>query len=214
MSGAAAVMGFCQLAKRSELPVNVLGIFAATENLPSGTAYKPGDIYRASNGKTMEIVNTDAEGRVILSDALSYAAEQRPDAIIDLATLTGACVVALGHYASGVMGNDERLIELLRQAGEASGERVWPLPLWDEYTREIQSPVADIKNTGGRPAGAITAAAFLKHFVADLPWAHLDIAGTAWVEGQACVPPYQTKGHATGVGVRLLHAFSLLWADG
>lgn len=213
MSGAAAVIGFCQLAAQSKAPVNVIGIFAATENLPSGSAYKPGDVYRAYNGKTMEIVNTDAEGRVILSDALSYAAEQRPDAIIDLATLTGACVVALGHYASGVMGNDERLIELLRQAGERSGERVWPLPLWKEYQREIESRIADIKNSGGRPAGAITGAAFLQNFVGETPWAHLDIAGTAWINNQAWVPPYQQKGLATGVGVRLLHEFCRLWAE-
>src|SRR5439155_17474247 len=125
MSGAAAVIGFCQLAAQSKAPVNVLGIFAATENLPSGTAYKPGDVYRAYNGRTMEIANTDAEGRVILSDALSYATEQRPDAIVDLATLTGACVVALGNYATGVLGNDEHLIELLRRAGNTTGERVW-----------------------------------------------------------------------------------------
>lgn len=213
MSGAAAVIGFCQLAAQAKAPANVIGIFAATENLPSGTAYKPGDVYRAYNGKTMEIVNTDAEGRVILADALSYAVEQRPDAIIDLATLTGACVVALGHYASGVMGNDERLIELLRQAGERSGERVWPLPLWKEYQREIESRIADIKNSGGRPAGAILGAAFLQNFVGETPWAHLDIAGTAWINNQAWVPPYQQKGLATGVGVRLLHEFCRLWAE-
>jgi leucyl aminopeptidase len=212
MSGAAAVIAFCQLAAQSKSPVNLLGIFAATENLPSGTAYKPGDVYRAYNGKTMEIVNTDAEGRVILSDALSYAAEQQPDAIVDLATLTGACVVALGNYASGAMGNDERLIELLRRAGDATGERVWPLPLWPEYLKEIESPVADIKNAAGRKAGAITGAAFLKHFVGEVPWVHLDIAGTAWVEDQRWVPPYLTKHLATGVGVRLLEEFARLWA--
>jgi leucyl aminopeptidase len=213
MSGAGAVIAFSQLAAQARLPINLLGVFAATENLPSGTAYKPGDVYRARNGKTMEIVNTDAEGRVILSDALSYTVEQRPDAIIDLATLTGACVVALGHYASGAMGNDDGLIELLRQAGDVTGERVWPLPLWREYQREIESPVADIKNTGGRAAGAITGAAFLQNFVGDRPWVHLDIAGTAWIEGQAWVPPYQVKGQATGVGVRLLEEFSRRWAE-
>ena len=213
MSGAGAVIAFSQLAAQARLPINLLGVFAATENLPSGTAYKPGDVYRARNGKTMEIVNTDAEGRVILSDALSYTTEQRPDAIIDLATLTGACVVALGHYASGAMGNDDGLIELLRQAGDVTGERVWPLPLWREYQREIESPVADIKNTGGRAAGAITGAAFLQNFVGDRPWVHLDIAGTAWIEGQAWVPPYQAKGQATGVGVRLLEEFSRRWAE-
>ncbi|MCC7105056.1 MAG: leucyl aminopeptidase [Chloroflexi bacterium] len=211
MSGAAAVIGFCQLAARMKLEVNVVGLFAATENLPSGSAYKPGDVYRAYNGKTMEIVNTDAEGRVTLSDVLAYAAEQRPDAIVDLATLTGACVVALGHYATGAMGTDTDLIDLFRRAGEHTGERVWPLPLWSEYDREIESPIADIKNSGGRWGGAITAAAFLKNFVDDIPWVHLDIAGTAWVESQAYVPPYQAKGMATGVGVRLLYEFSRLW---
>ena len=213
MSGAAAVIGFCQMAAQSKAAVNVLGVFAATENLPSGTAYKPGDVYRAYNGRTMEIANTDAEGRVILSDALSYVAEQQPDAIVDLATLTGACVVALGNYATGVLGNDERLIELLRRAGDTSGERVWPLPLWKEYGREIESPIADIKNVGGRAGGAITAAAFLQNFVGQTPWAHLDIAGTAYVQSQAWVPPYLSKDLATGVGVRLLHEFSRLWAD-
>ena len=211
MSGAAAVLAFSQLAAQSKAPVNVLGIFAATENLPSGTAYKPGDVHRAYNGKTMEIVNTDAEGRVILSDALSYAAEQQPDAIIDLATLTGACVVALGHYASGAMGNDNGLIELLRRAGDISGERGWPLPLWKEYEREIESPIADMKNSAGRKAGAILGAAFLKNFVGEIPWVHLDIAGTAWVEDQSWIPPYLTKSMGTGVGVRLLHEFARLW---
>ena len=213
MSGAAVVIAFAQLAAQAKLPVNLLGIFAATENLPSGTAYKPGDVHRAYNGKTMEIVNTDAEGRVILSDALSYAVEQRPDAIVDLATLTGACMVALGHYASGVMGNDESVIELLRRAGDATGERVWPLPLWKEYSCDIESPIADMKNSAGRHGGAITAAAFLKNFVGEVPWAHLDIAGTAWVGDQAWLPPYLCKDFATGVGVRLLHEFCRLWAE-
>jgi leucyl aminopeptidase len=212
MSGAAAVIGFCQLAAQSKAPVNLIGIFAATENLPSGTAYKPGDVYRARNGRTMEIVNTDAEGRVILSDALSWAVEQAPDAIVDLATLTGACVVALGHYASGIFSNDDRLVETMRRAGERCGERVWPLPLFKEYQKEIETPMADIKNTGGRPGGACTAAAFLQNFVGDKPWVHLDIAGTAWIESQAWVPPYQAKGLATGVGVRLLAEFARAWA--
>jgi leucyl aminopeptidase len=213
MSGAAAVIGFCQLAAQSQAPVNLIGIFAATENLPSGTAYKPGDVHRARNGKTMEIVNTDAEGRVILSDALSWAVEQEPDAIVDLATLTGACVVALGHYASGIFSNDDRLVETMRRAGERSGERVWPLPLYKEYHREIETPMADMKNTGGRAGGACTAAAFLQNFVGEKPWVHLDIAGTAWIEGQAWVPPYLAKGLATGVGVRLLEEFAREWAE-
>jgi leucyl aminopeptidase len=150
---------------------------------------------------------------VILSDALSYTVEQRPDAIVDLATLTSACVTALGHYASGVMGNDEGLIDLMRKAGDLSGERVWPLPLWKEYSREIKSPIADIKNSAGLPGGAITAAAFLQNFVGETPWVHLDIAGTAWVEKQGWVPPYLSRDLAIGVGVRLLHEFCPLWAE-
>ncbi|HWP29023.1 MAG TPA: leucyl aminopeptidase [Chloroflexota bacterium] len=211
-AGAAAVVGFMQAAATLQLPINALGIFAATENMPSGSAYRPGDVIRARNGTTMEIINTDAEGRVILSDALTYAAEQQPDAIVDLATLTGACVVALGHHASGLFGNDEGLIELMRRAGEASGERVWPLPLWPEYREQIKSTIADIKNIGGRPAGAITAAWFLAHFVDGRPWLHLDIAGTAWTESSwGELPPYLAKDAATGVGVRLLVHFVRLW---
>lgn len=212
MSGAAAVVGFLQLAADLKLPVNVIGIFAATENLPSGTAYKPGDVFKTYGGPFIEIVNTDAEGRVILSDALAYAAEQSPDAIIDLATLTGACVVALGHHASGAMGNDEGLLGLMRQAGDVSGERVWPLPLWKDHRKDIDSPVADMKNTAGRPGGALTAAAFLQCFVKDIPWVHLDIAGTAYTEGWARTPPYQPSGCATGVGVRLLLEFARRWS--
>jgi leucyl aminopeptidase len=212
-SGAAAVVGFMQAAKTLALPMNVLGIIAATDNLPSGSAYRPGDVIRARNGVTMEILNTDAEGRVVLSDALVYAGEQGPDLIIDLATLTGACVVALGHHASGLFGNDDGLVELMRRAGEASGERVWPLPLWPEYDQHIKGPMADVRNTGGRAAGAITAAWFLAHFVDGKPWLHLDIAGTAWTEGSwGELPPYLAKETATGVGVRLLVHFARLWA--
>lgn len=212
-SGAAAVVGFMQVAKALALPVNVLGIFAATDNLPSGSAYRPGDVIRARNGVTMEILNTDAEGRVVLSDALVYAGEQGPDLIVDLATLTGACVVALGHHASGLFGNDDALVDLMRRAGEASGERVWPLPLWPEYDQHIKGPMADVRNTGGRAAGAITAAWFLAHFVDGKPWLHLDIAGTAWTEGSwGELPPYLVKETATGVGVRLLVHFTRLWA--
>jgi leucyl aminopeptidase len=212
-SGAAAVVGFMQAATALKLPVNVLGIFAATDNMPSGSAYRPGDVIQPRGGTTVEIINTDAEGRVILSDALCYAAEQQPDAIVDLATLTGACVIALGHHASGLFGNDEALIEAMLAAGNLSGERVWPLPLWPEYDEQIKSGIADIKNTGGRPAGAITAAWFLAHFVNGRPWLHLDIAGTAWTEGGwGELPPYLTKDTATGVGVRLLVHFARLWA--
>jgi leucyl aminopeptidase len=212
MSGAAATVGFLQAAADLKLPCNVIGIFAATENLPSGTSYKPGDVFKTYQGTFIEIVNTDAEGRVILSDSLAYAVEQNPDAIIDLATLTGACVVALGYHASGAMGNDEALLSLLRQAGDAAGERVWQLPLWKEHRRDIESPIADIKNTGGRAGGALTAAAFLQCFVGDKPWVHLDIAGTAYTENWARTPPYQPPNCATGVGVRLLVELARRWS--
>lgn len=212
MSGAAAVLGFVQLAAETKLPVDVLGVFAATENLPGGSAYKPGDVFRTYSGKTIEVNNTDAEGRVILADALAYAVEQKPDAIVDLATLTGACVVALGNHATGAMGNDEHLVALLQQAGTLSGERVWPLPLWPVYHRQIVSEVADIKNSAGRRAGAITGGAFLQNFVGKVPWVHLDIAGTAYSDDdQKYVPPYNPKIGATGVGVRLLYHFARLW---
>jgi leucyl aminopeptidase len=159
------------------------------------------------NGKTAEIVNTDAEGRVILADALAYASRYKPAAVIDLATLTGACVVALGHQAAGLMTNDAGLAAKVAAAAEASGERVWELPLFDEYREQIKSDIADIKNTGGRPGGAITAAMFLKQFV-DYPWVHLDIAGMAWNDREQ---PYVPKG-ATGFGVRLLTQFLRDWA--
>ena len=214
MSGAAAVLGFLQLAAETQLPVHVLGVFAATENLPGGSAYKPGDVIRTYSGKTIEINNTDAEGRVILADAVAYAAEQKPDAIIDLATLTGACVVALGNQATGAMGTDDRLVELLKEAGELSGERVWQLPLWPVYLKQVQSEVAEIKNSAGRRAGAITGAAFIQHFTAGIPWVHLDIAGTAYIDDETkYVAPYNPKVGATGVGVRLLYHFARLWAD-
>jgi leucyl aminopeptidase len=212
MSGAATTVGFVQAAADLKLPCNVIGIFAATENLPSGTAYKPGDVFKTYQGTFIEIVNTDAEGRVILSDSLAYAAEQNPDAIIDLATLTGACVVALGYHATGAMGNDEGLLALLKQAGDISGERVWPLPLWKEHRKDIESAVADIKNTGGRAGGALTAAAFLQCFVDGKPWVHLDIAGTAYTENWARTPPYQPSNCATGVGVRLLVELARRWS--
>jgi leucyl aminopeptidase len=212
MSGAAATIGFMDLLGRLKPDVNVIGLFAATDNMPSGTAYKPGDVIRAYNGKMMDILNTDAEGRVTLADVLAYAVEQRPDAIVDMATLTGACVVALGYFATGLFSNDDALIDQMRRAGDKSGERVWPLPLWPVYHKQIESPLGDIKNTGGRPAGSITAAAFLQNFVSDVPWVHLDIAGTAYSTGdKAWIPPYQNKNESTGVGVRLLYHFLQVW---
>ncbi len=213
MTGAATVIGFLQLAAELKLPVNVLGVFAATENLPSGSSYKPGDVFKAYNGKTMEIVNTDAEGRVILSDSLAYAAEQKPDAIIDFATLTGACTVALGDHATGLMSNNQELANAVLAAGEVSGDRCWQLPLWPVFGKQIETAMADVRNSGGRKAGAITAALFLKEFVGEIPWVHLDIAGTAYADGdQTYVAPYNPRPGATGVGVRLLYHFCKAWA--
>lgn len=202
MSGGAAVLGAMDAVGSLDLPLNVVALVPATENLPGGAAFKPGDVLRMHSGKTAEIISTDAEGRLILADALSYARRYDPAAVVDCATLTGACVVALGHHASGLMGNDEDLISEVKAAGERSGERAWPLPLFEEYTEQIKGDYGDIKNTGGRPGGALTAGAFLKEF-ADYPWAHLDIAGTAWGDkGNAYTP----KG-ATGTPARLLVEF-------
>ena len=200
MCGAATVLGALDAVAQLGLKCRVIGLVPAVENLPSGTAQKPGDVVRSLSGKTVEVINTDAEGRLILADALTYAKRYKPDAVIDLATLTGACIIALGHHAGGLMGSDDRLLKGLLKAGERSGERVWSLPIWPEYRKQIDSTVADVKNTGGRPAGTITAALFLKEFVGDFPWAHLDIAGVAWTESAT---PIQEKG-ATGFGVRLL----------
>jgi leucyl aminopeptidase len=204
MSGGAAVLGAMEAVGALGLPLNVVALVPATENLPGGDAYKPGDVLELHSGKTVEIVTTDAEGRLILADALSYARRYEPAAVIDCATLTGACHVALGDHASGLMGNDEDLIAEVQTAGETTGERAWPLPLFEEYTEQIKGDVADIKNSGGRYGGALTAGAFLKEF-ADFPWAHLDIAGTAYgKKGKAYTP----KG-ATGAPARLLVEFLL-----
>lgn len=207
MSGAAAVIGTMEAAARLKLPVHLIGLIPATENMPSGSAIKPGDIITHYGGKTSEVDNTDAEGRLILADALAYATRYKPAAVIDLATLTGACVVALGHHATGMMGNDEELMSRLKEAGEKTYERVWPLPLFEEYEKQIKSNVADVKNTGGRWAGAITAGLFLKKFIGDYKWVHLDIAGTAILEEDL---PYAPKG-GSGVGVRLLVEFLRTW---
>jgi leucyl aminopeptidase len=201
MSGGAAVIGALRAAALLRLPLQVVGIVAAAENMPSGAAYRPGDVVTAGSGKTIEVLNTDAEGRLVLADALHLArTEHTPDALIDLATLTGACVVALGKWCSGLFGNNGRLVERIRLAGEATSERAWPLPLWEEHREHIRGDVADLKNTGGRDGGALTAAAFLWSFVGETPWVHIDIAGTAYTEKPG---PYQPRG-ATGVGVRLL----------
>jgi len=199
MSGAAAVLGAMRGIAELKLAVNVVAIVPATENLPSGRALKPGDVIGSHAGKSIEIINTDAEGRLILADALSYARRFEPAAIVDAATLTGSCVIALGHQAMGMMGNNGALIDQVRAAGHRVGERCWPLPLWDEYRELIDSNIADIKNSGGRAAGTITAAWFLKEFVGETPWVHLDIAGTAYIEDPV---PYLRKG-ATGLPTRL-----------
>jgi leucyl aminopeptidase len=210
MSGGATVIGtLCAIAQLKP-PVDVIGIVAASENLPSGTAYKPGDVLKAYSGKTIEVIDTDAEGRLVLADALHYATEQHPACIIDLATLTGACIIALGNLRAAMMGSNEQLLKELRAASERAGVKVWPLPLDDEYRDMIKSDIADIKNLGGRYAGAITAAAFLREFVGDIPWAHLDIAGTAWLEEDK---PEMAKG-PTGYGVRTLVEFILARAAG
>lgn len=201
MSGAATVVGALRACALLDVPFPVVGVIGAAENMPSSTAYRPGDIVRAMSGKTIEVLNTDAEGRVVLADAIHFAkTEYDPCAIVDLATLTGACMVALGGWASGLFGNNTGLIEAVRKGGEVTAECAWPMPLLEGHRDEIRSQIADIKNTGGRAAGASTAAAFLWHFAKDTPWVHLDIAGTGWT---STVGPYQPRG-ATGVGVRML----------
>lgn len=204
-SGATAVLGTFEVLGRLKPKINVVGLIPATENLPSGTAIKPGDVVKSHLGKTIEIINTDAEGRLILCDALSYARRFKPAATIDAATLTGAVVIALGHHAIGMLGNDEALLAEVRDAGERAGERCWPLPLWDDYRELLKSDVADVKNSGGRAAGTIAGAWFLREFVDTFPWVHLDIAGTAYLEGDGAG---QAKG-PTAVGVRLFTEFLL-----
>lgn len=201
MSGAAAVLGAMRVVKVLAPPIRVTGYIPITDNMLGGDASRPGDILNIRNGKTVEVLNTDAEGRLILADALSLASEAKPDAIVDLATLTGACVVALGTKVAGLMGNNGGWIDAVEAAGERAGERVWHLPLPADYRKQLDSPVADLKNIGNRWGGTLTAALFLQEFVAEgIPWAHLDIAGPAWtdsVDGEAA------KG-GTGFGVRLL----------
>jgi leucyl aminopeptidase len=199
-SGGTAVLAAVQAAAELKLPVNLYGIVPAAENLPSGTSYRPGDIITTFSGKTVEVQNTDAEGRMIMCDALSYAVKQNCDIIIDIATLTGACRVALGQYNAGLMGNDERLMKQLRAAGEESGEKVWPMPSSEEYAKEMKSKIADLKNIGSKWGGACTGAAFLRQFVGDKKWAHLDIAGVDLLEKAT---EFTVEG-ASGFGVRLL----------
>jgi leucyl aminopeptidase len=201
MCGAAAVLGTLKAAGEMRLPVNLVGAIPATENMPGGRATRPGDIVKSLSGQTVEILNTDAEGRLILCDALTYVERYRPAAVIDIATLTGACVIALGHVATGLFANDEALAREVAAAAEDAYDRVWRLPLWDDYQEQLKSNFADFANIGGRPAGAVTAACFLARFARKFKWAHLDIAGTAWKSGKE-------KG-ATGRPVPLLTQFLL-----
>lgn len=215
MAGGAVVLATLRTASILDLPLHVVGLVPATENLPGGKAYKPGDVLRSLSGQTIEVISTDAEGRLILADALAYAQRYKPQAVIDLATLTGSCVVALGHIASGLMGTDAELVARLKRASQTTAELVWELPLLKDYYRQIESEVADVKNVGGRPAGAVTAGAFLSKFAQGYPWAHLDIAGTTWIGGDKTYPSrsYLPAPGATGFGVRLLTQFLRDWAQ-
>ncbi|WP_096087157.1 leucyl aminopeptidase [Agaribacterium haliotis] len=183
MCGAASVFGCIKALAAMDAKVNVVGIVAAAENMPAGNASKPGDVVTSMSGKTIEVLNTDAEGRLILCDALTYAERFKPKAVIDIATLTGACVIALGSHASGLYANDQKLAEQLLEAGEQTGDRAWQMPLWDEYGKQLKSNFADMANIGGREAGSVTAACFLAKFTEAYAWAHLDVAGTAWNSG-------------------------------
>jgi leucyl aminopeptidase len=199
MCGAASVLGTLTACAELKLPINVVGIIPTCENMPDGAANKPGDIVTSMSGQSIEVLNTDAEGRLILCDALTYSERFEPDSVIDIATLTGACVIALGSHASGVLGNHHPLIHEIINAGKASGDRAWELPMWDEYNEQLKTDFADMANVGGREAGTITAACFLSRFTKKYHWAHMDIAGTAWNSGK-------NKG-ATGRPVPLLTQF-------
>ena len=208
MSGGAATLGLARAVALLKPDVNVVAIVPAAENLPGGNAYKPGDVLTSASGITIEILNTDAEGRVVLADGLHHATTFKPDAIIDMATLTGACVVALGAHATGLMTNNAALADRVKASGEASYERVWELPMFEEYFGAVKSEIADVKNVGNAgEAGTIAGATFLQRFVGDIPWVHLDIAGTAWTMKKT---PYAPRG-ATGVGVRLLAHLLMNW---
>jgi len=207
MAGAAVVMAAVSAISRLKLKVNVTAVAPATENLPGGNATKPGDVLKALSGKTIEVANTDAEGRLILADALSYAVKQGLSPLVDVATLTGACHVALGSVCSGLFANNQELADKVIKAGTEAGERLWQMPMYEEYKEQNKSEVADLKNSGGRWGGAITAARFLAEFVGDTSWVHLDIAGTFMSDKERA---YLVKG-ATGVGVRTLVNLALNW---
>jgi leucyl aminopeptidase len=200
MSGGAAVACAMRAIAPLQAPMRVIGVVPATENMPGGRAIKPGDILKSAAGKTVEVINTDAEGRLILGDGLWYARQLGATHLVDVATLTGAVVVALGKTTSGLFGAPDEWVERVRKVAERAGDRAWPLPLFDDYREQLKSEIADMMNTGGRPAGSITAAMFLKEFTDNLPWVHLDIAGTAWVDD---AKPFLPKG-PSGVAVRTL----------
>ena len=200
MAGAGAVIGLMKALASRKARANVIGVVGLVENMPDGNAQRPGDVVTTMSGQTIEVINTDAEGRLLLADALHYSRRFKPDAVVDMATLTGACVVALGTHASGLMSNDKSLARQLLKVSDACGERIWELPLFEEYYRMVESKVADVRNSSGRDAGASTAGAFLGHFIKGVPWAHLDIAGTAWRQAPL---GYNPRG-ATGAGVRLM----------
>lgn len=201
MGGAASVLGAMHALAELDLSINVIGVLAGCENMPGGDAYRPGDVLQTMSGQTVEVLNTDAEGRLVLCDALTYVERYEPETVIDVATLTGACVIALGHHATGLLSQHNPLAHELINASEQSGDKAWRLPLWDEYQEQLESPFADFSNLGGRPAGTITAACFLSRFTRKYHWAHLDIAGTAWRSGK-------NKG-STGRPVPLLAQFLL-----
>jgi leucyl aminopeptidase len=210
MAGAAAVLGTIKAAAQMKIPLNILAVMPMGENMPDATAYKVGDVLKSLEGKTIEVLNTDAEGRLLLADALTYAHQSGVEQLIDIATLTGGIVIALGNHLSGIMGTDQELIDSIISAGEKTGERLWQLPLYKEYASQLKSHVADIENSGGRPASSITAAYFLKEFAGKTKWAHIDIAGTATTDEAITLyvkNPYLPKNGATAVGVRLLYQY-------
>jgi leucyl aminopeptidase len=200
MAGGAAVICAMRAIGLLNAPINVIGIVPATENMPGGRAMKPGDVLTSASGKTVEVINTDAEGRLVLGDGLWYARKLGATHLVDVATLTGAAVVALGKVTSALFGQPDEWVEIVRRTAQDAGDRCWPMPLYDEYAEQLRSDIADMLNTGGRPAGACTAAMFLKEFAGGLPWAHLDVAGTAWSDEAR---PWMPKG-ASGVAVRTL----------
>ncbi|HUQ48748.1 MAG TPA: leucyl aminopeptidase [Gemmatimonadaceae bacterium] len=204
MCGAAGVLGALEAIGRMKLPINVVGLIGSTTNMPSGTAVNPGDVVKSHLGKYIEIINTDAEGRLVLADVLSYARRFNPAVVVDAATLTGAIVIALGHTATGVFSVDDNLVTEIVAAGKRAGEPSWPMPLWDEYKDLIKSDIADIKNSGGRPGGSISAAMFLKEFTEEYPWIHLDIAGTAYSDSDLGTMPKGPTGNPTGTFIEFV----------